>query len=626
MASADEFKALGNKAIAAKSFDEAVDNFTKAIELQPDNHILYSNRSAAYASKREWDNALKDAEKTTEIKPDWAKGWGRKGAALHGQGDLLGANDAYEEGLKLDENNAQLKNGLASVQKAMDQEVGGEGMGGDASGGLGQMFNDPNLIQKLAKNPKTSPLLADPSFMAKLQSIKNNPNNTQDLFTDPRMLSVLGVLMGVDMELRDSAPEGQDSPMPDAPTEPKRSQPAKAPSPEPELEEVDDEAAEKKKAKEAADKEKALGTENYKKRNFDEAIAHYSKAWELYKDITYLNNLGAAYYEKGDYDKCIEACTKAVEEGRDIYADFKLIAKSYARIGSAYEKKGDLALAVANFNKSLTEHRTPDVLNKLRATERVKTEEERVAYIDADKAEEAREEGNKKFKEMDFPGAVAAYSEMVKRAPDDPRGYSNRAAAFIKLFEFPSALEDCEKAIKKDPTFIRAYIRKAQAYFGMRKFSECVDVCGEAQQVDLDHNKGASAREIETQQQKAFSAMYSAREDETEDQTRDRLAKDPEIMTIMQDPVMQSILQQAQSDPAALHEHMRNPGVKSKIQKLIAAGVNVNMTDAYGAASYHMRLLILSLQYLRPAVSVSASSRVAETRRQTGTASPADYS
>lgn len=44
-------------------------------------------------------------------------------------------------------------------------------------------------------------------------------------------------------------------------------------------------------------------------------------------------------------------------------------------------------------------------------------------------------------------------------------------------------------------------------------------------------------------------------------------------MAIMQDPVMQSILQQAQSNPAALREHMRNAGVRSKIQKLIAAGV-----------------------------------------------------
>jgi stress-induced-phosphoprotein 1 len=41
----------------------------------------------------------------------------------------------------------------------------------------------------------------------------------------------------------------------------------------------------------------------------------------------------------------------------------------------------------------------------------------------------------------------------------------------------------------------------------------------------------------------------------------------------MQDPVMNAILQQAQSNPAALQEHLKNPSVRSKIQKLAAAGV-----------------------------------------------------
>jgi stress-induced-phosphoprotein 1 len=50
--------------------------------------VLYSNRSGAYASLKDWEKALADATKTTEIKPDWAKGWGRKGTALHGEGDL----------------------------------------------------------------------------------------------------------------------------------------------------------------------------------------------------------------------------------------------------------------------------------------------------------------------------------------------------------------------------------------------------------------------------------------------------------------------------------------------------------------------------------------------------------
>ena len=37
---------------------------------------------------KDFDSALEDATKTTEIKPDWAKGWGRKGTALHGVGNL----------------------------------------------------------------------------------------------------------------------------------------------------------------------------------------------------------------------------------------------------------------------------------------------------------------------------------------------------------------------------------------------------------------------------------------------------------------------------------------------------------------------------------------------------------
>ena len=402
------------------------------------------------------------------------------------------------------------------------------------------MFSDPNLLTKLMNNPKTSGFFADPSFIAKIQAIQQNPNDTQELFSDPRMIQVLGVAMGVDMDMRmpGDAPPGQpsgskveeDTEMPDVSSKPtSKPEPAKAPEPEPEPEPEDEETIAKKKAKEEADKEKALGTENYKKRNFDEAIKHYSKAWELHKDITYLNNLGAAQFEKGDYQACIDACTKAIEEGREIYADFKMIAKSYARIGTAYERLGRLDDAIDNYKKSLTEHRQPDTVTKLRGAEKKKIDEAKKSYIDPEKAEEARIEGNDKFKAQDFPGAVAAYTEMIKRAPEDPRGYSNRAAAYVKLFEFPSALDDCNVAIKKDPKFIRAYIRKAQIYFGMREYSKCVDACNEATEIDNEHHNGTNAREIDQQQQKALQAMYSARENETEEQTKERLQRDPEV-------------------------------------------------------------------------------------------------
>lgn len=446
----------------------------------------------------------------------------------------MGATDAFEEALKLDANNAQAKAGLESVKRAIEAEARADGVSGDASGGLGGMFNDPQMFQKLASNPKTAPLLADAEFMGKLQQLQKNPNDVGLAMQDPRFLQVMSVLLGIDMQFGEppagaqqasaSAGAEEDVEMPDY-KPPQKEEPKKAPEPEPVVEETEEDKA-AKEAKAKADELKKKGTEFYKKRQFDEAIENYSKAWETHKDITYLTNLGAAKFEKGDYQGCIEACNEAVEHGREIYADFKIIAKAFARIGSAYEKQGDLANAILYYQKAQTEHKTPEVLAKLRAAEKNKIKQEKESYINPEEAEKARELGNAKFKEADWPAAVEAYSEMIKRAPEDPRGYSNRAACFIKLLTFPSAVQDCDEAIKRDPKFIRAYLRKAQAYFAMREYNKCIDVCAEA----AEHDEGGkNAREIQQQEQKALQAQYSAREGETEQESMERIQRDPEV-------------------------------------------------------------------------------------------------
>ncbi|KAL3432508.1 hypothetical protein BDV09DRAFT_174082 [Aspergillus tetrazonus] len=569
---ADALKAEGNKAFAAKDYPTAIEKFTQAIELDSNNHVLYSNRSAVYAAQQEYEKALADAEKAVEIKPDWSKGHQRKGAAYRGIGDLLAAHDAYEEALKLEPGNSQAQSGLDAVKRAINAEAQADGVTGDPMGGLSNIFNDPQLFQKLASNPKTSALLADGDFMNKLKKLQQNPNSIGEEIKDPRFLQVMSVLLGIDMNFG-APPQGgpsgaaaeaeEDVPMPDA----RPSPPKKEPEPEPEPE--DEETIAKKKAQEAGDAEKKIGNDFYKKKQFDEAIEHYSKAWELNKDITYLNNIGAAKFEKGDLQGAIETCKNAIEEGREHRADFKLIAKAFTRIGTAYEKLGDLDKAIENYNKSLTEHRTPDALTKLRNAEKARDKAKKEAYIDPVEAEKARELGQKKFQEADWPGAVDAFTEMTKRAPDDPRGYSNRAAALIKLMAFPQAVQDCDEAIRCDPKFFRAYIRKSQALAAMKEYSRAIDACSDA----AEHDDGSHAREIEQQQQKVLEAQYSSRAGETEQETMERIQKDPEIMSILQDPVMQSILQQAKGDPAALQEHMKNAQVRLKIQKLMAAGV-----------------------------------------------------
>lgn len=239
---------------------------------------------------------------------------------------------AYEKAVELEPSNAQAKAGLEAVKRAVNA---------DSFDGLGNMFNDPQLIQKLASNPKTSRLLADPEFMAKLQRLKQNPSSIGSEINDPRFLQVMGVLLGVDMQFAQpgddvsnpsaaqaSKAADKDTPMPDVqPDTSKSAETKRAPEPELEPEPEDEEAMAKNKAKEEAEAEKKLGTEAYKKRDFDAAIEHYHRAWDLHTDITYLTNLGAAKFEKGDYDGAIEACQKAIDEGREMLADFKLIAK-----------------------------------------------------------------------------------------------------------------------------------------------------------------------------------------------------------------------------------------------------------------------------------------------------------
>ena len=245
------------------------------------------------------------------------------------------ALEAYEHAVKLEPSNAQAKSGLDGVKRAIDSEARADGMGGDSSAGLGNMFSDPQLIQKLANNPKTSRLLADPEFMGKLQRIRQNPNSIGMEMQDPRFLQVLGVLLGVDMQFGGPGDGESDQPPASASKDPEADElmsdvgPSASKSagskPEPEVE--DEDAIAQRKAKEEAEAEKKLGTELYKKREFDVAIEHYSKAWDVHKDITYLTNIGAAKFEKGDYNGAIEACQKAIDEGREMLADFKLIAK-----------------------------------------------------------------------------------------------------------------------------------------------------------------------------------------------------------------------------------------------------------------------------------------------------------
>lgn len=296
--------------------------------------------------------------------------------------------------------------------------------------------------------------------------------------------------------------------------------------------------------KKLAKREKEQGNAAYKKKDFENALIHYNKAIEHdSNDISFYTNIAAVYFEQKDYKKTIEQCEKAIEVGRENRADYKLIAKAFCRMGNSYKRLGEYRQAKVNFEKSLSEHRTPEVKTLLSDVERVIKEEERRAFIDPVKAEEEKEKGNEYFKKGDFSTAVKHYSEAISRNPDDPKLYSNRAACYTKLAAFDLGLKDCDMCLKLDEKFIKGWIRKGKILQGMQNQSQALAAYQKAMEIDSNNSEA-----IEGYRQ-CTMAIHSNPEE-----VRKKAMNDPEIQAILKDPAMRMILEQMQSDPKAVQE------------------------------------------------------------------------
>eukprot|EP01118_Nematostelium_gracile_P006059 TRINITY_DN193_c0_g1_i1.p1 TRINITY_DN193_c0_g1~~TRINITY_DN193_c0_g1_i1.p1 ORF type:complete len:268 (+),score=88.73 TRINITY_DN193_c0_g1_i1:61-864(+) len=106
---AEEFKLQGNKEYSAGKYTEAVSSYSKAIDNDPNNHLYYSNRSAAYAGLSKWEQARDDAAKCISLKKDWAKGYFRKGLAEYELKKYDECIKTMNEGLAHDPSNTDLR-------------------------------------------------------------------------------------------------------------------------------------------------------------------------------------------------------------------------------------------------------------------------------------------------------------------------------------------------------------------------------------------------------------------------------------------------------------------------------------------------------------------------------------
>ena len=99
---AKAYTARGSIYADKREYDLAIADWTKAIELAPEDAEVYYNRGTAYGDKGELDKAIQDYNKAIDLDPEDDIAYNNRGVAYHNIGDFAAAIEDYSKSIELD--------------------------------------------------------------------------------------------------------------------------------------------------------------------------------------------------------------------------------------------------------------------------------------------------------------------------------------------------------------------------------------------------------------------------------------------------------------------------------------------------------------------------------------------
>lgn len=203
---AEAFKNKGNSAMAQKNYNEAIDFYTKALNLSPLNPIYLSNRAAAYSASHKHAEAQTDAELAVAADPKYTKAWSRLGLARFALGDAKGSMEAYQKGIEYEGNGGSdaMKRGFETAKKRVEEEERNSGpdldsAGTDTARGMGGAGGMPDLSALAGMfggggrggggggGPDLSSIMNNPMFASMAQNLMSNPDMMNNIMSNPRL-------------------------------------------------------------------------------------------------------------------------------------------------------------------------------------------------------------------------------------------------------------------------------------------------------------------------------------------------------------------------------------------------------------------------------------------------------
>lgn len=196
-AKGNEHKTRANALLVERKWEEAIAEYTLAINYVDSNAIFFANRAVPLAKLGRYKEAIVDCKKSIALDRTYIKAYSRLGQNYVAEKEYDLAIQALKDGLVVEPGNAQLKADLAKAQAeqeaaknpnanpfaAMMSGLGGmDGGAGPAGGMPGMPGGGPNLME----------MMSDPRFMAMAQNfVMSNPqlrNLAEQVAQNPQVL------------------------------------------------------------------------------------------------------------------------------------------------------------------------------------------------------------------------------------------------------------------------------------------------------------------------------------------------------------------------------------------------------------------------------------------------------
>ena len=503
-----------------ESFDQALGDFSKAIQLKPDYAEAYNNRGGTYHSKGYFDQAIEDLSASIKYNPNPAGTYNNRGVVSCDKGNFDDAIADHNKAIKLNPKFAEayfnranaytgkrdFDDAIADYSKAIELRADyyfayiNRGNAYDSKGEVDKAiaeyndaiklepersiaYNNRGFAYRKKGNRAMNQAIADFSKVIQLDPeftmayynraevrlrLREWEKARTDLMTAKKMGVDIVAAFCYDYENVADFKQKTGIQLPSdiaAMLNPDPSEPA------------------------GADTYIASGIDYCRKSKYDLAIRNFRMAIQLNPEaVDAYYYRGLAYHKKSESDRAIDDFTKAITLKPD-YVD------AYYSRGITYHNKGIFDKAIEDFSEviSLRPDYADAYYNRGAAYYSIGKFDQAIEDYDkaidfnSDFAEAYKNRGMAYHHKGEIERAITDYTEAIRLSPKNPDAYYSRAVAYSNKDEIERAVTDYTKTIQLKPDYVNAYNNRGVAYFKKGEVNAAIDDYTEAISLESDY-------------------------------------------------------------------------------------------------------------------------------------------